>query len=166
MWYKEWRDTFKGRMIIQALAFGLLTLGSGTGHLLGAGRDSDTTYFVGWWFAATMILIISGLLFSSDMISREIDQGTMSFLLTRPFDRVDLYRQKLLMRLSLLLGTFLLASLPVLLLTGPSELGRHLLLVGTGLSIGSVAICTGALSSAWLGSTVTLGLKSSVYYSF
>ena len=153
MWYKEWIDTIKSRLIVLVLLFGLLDV-----FLLFMFADDHyrikttaASVFWAWFISSTMILIVAGVVFNADMVSREIDQNTLSFILTRPLSRATIYHHKLLINIAVVLSIFSLASLPILVRVGLAnqdlELSQELALTALSLSIGTLACCMGAIVS-------------------
>lgn len=156
----------------------MLAAATPEGHIFYSQLVSDTSFFqenapmalyYDWLLALLLITPFAAVLGGADVVSEEVDKGTLSFLLTRPVSRTRIYSSKILINCAALAVAIALPSIPVLIY---DQLQRKTIPLGTGLVAmgvvimsGVAVICLGGLLSVYtrnvmqtLGATIFAGL--------
>ncbi len=179
MLYKEWTSVrFKFYLwaaIYGALVLSLLTFWSpwsrfgNSWYKLGYPLFIQPVY-LDWLNFSSVVIILTALLGGVDMISDELDKGTLSFLLTRPITRRRIYTTKILINL-LGLGAIYGLSSAVMLTFDQLQPKSVNLLEGLGLTlvvyaIGAILICLAGLISVFTRNALqTISLTIAIPFS-
>jgi ABC-type transport system involved in multi-copper enzyme maturation permease subunit len=165
MWYKEWTTTrFKFYLWLGILALlGLMQLTVWSpfnfyyAEFSRTGQYPDlfwyTPLFKNWLGVSATATFFCALLGGADLVSEEVDKGTLSFLLTRPISRKQIYTIKILTNLAAFAVAFSVVTLPILLYDQfqprPTDLWEGLGYAGLILLGGAGIICLSGLVSVF-----------------
>lgn len=115
MWYKE-------LFLVRAKQNIILGLYTATALLMWALRSDFTTnntfldnqsIYNTWFRFAAVFVVVGAMIGGVDSISAEKNDNTLSFLITRPVSRLQIYGQKFLVNAVVMLGFFAVANLIV-----------------------------------------------------
>lgn len=158
MLYKEWVSA-RPRMLTWLMVYGMLALALVISRqtLIETGVPGrEYTYNINpiyrtWLTISLLLTLVAALFGGAENISDEVDRGTLSFLLTRPVSRKQIYTTKILMNIAGLVATFIPCSLIVFVVDRfqpfPIPLWEGLGFTLLWLASGITLICLGGLVS-------------------
>ncbi len=93
MWYKEWL-TVRHKLILMTAIYTLI--GASVILIFGQYRSRFNEGLYDYWLSiASIATVFLGMLGGLDAFSDEVDKNTLSFLLTRPISRANIFRSKI-----------------------------------------------------------------------
>lgn len=157
MLYKEW-TTVRLKFYLALLIYGVVALILSTVWLPLNWGYTGVKLFELWLTIGLLVSFFTAILGGVDLVSDEVDKGTLSFLLTRPIARTRIYSTKIGLNIAAFGVAFLGSSAVMLVIDrlqpSPVDLAEALGYTGLILMGGIGLICLTGLISIFTGSVM------------